>query len=344
MIKASLRPFMIPLAILLFVLISGRAGGAGAARPAPGPAQPAACPGQTFTDVCPADWFYPFVMDLYNLGAISGYADQTFRPNNEITRGQIMKVVVIATGLTGAVAHRRQLQRCADHAAVLHAGSRSGWRTGWSAAMPAAAPGEPCDPQQRPYFRPGANVNRGQMAKMIVNARHWPVDSPPLATFADVPLTSPYFVYVERVAAYDAISGYGCGGTCAEPCPGVYFRPVQHHHARPGQQDHRPVAHPDAHAHAPQAPRPTRPTRTPTRRPTGTRRAALALFPADNIWNRNIAALPTHALSDAYIASIGAEHRPAPRLRRGAVATAAPSASPTRPCPATSRCVPISFY
>src|SRR5262249_23604401 len=30
---------------------------------------------------------------------------------------------------------------------------------------------------------------------------------------------------------------------------------------------------------------------------------ACAVFPPDNIWNRNVAAVPTHTLSDAYIAS-----------------------------------------
>jgi hypothetical protein len=35
-------------------------------------------------------------------------------------------------------------------------------------------PGEPCDPEGRPYYRPGANVTRQQMAKFIDNARRLP--------------------------------------------------------------------------------------------------------------------------------------------------------------------------
>ena len=31
-------------------------------------------------------------------------------------------------------------------------------------------PGEPCDPQQRPYFRPAAGATRGQIAKIVYNA------------------------------------------------------------------------------------------------------------------------------------------------------------------------------
>jgi hypothetical protein len=35
-------------------------------------------------------------------------------------------------------------------------------------------PGEPCDPEGRPYYRPGATVTRQQMAKFIDNARRLP--------------------------------------------------------------------------------------------------------------------------------------------------------------------------
>ena len=47
-----------------------------------------------------------------------------------------------------------------------------------SAATPAAAPGEPCDAQNRPYFRPFANVTRGQLAKIVVVAAGWALINP----------------------------------------------------------------------------------------------------------------------------------------------------------------------
>ena len=48
---------------------------------------------------------------------------------------------------------------------------RAAWPAGASsAAIPAAAPGEPCvAPGNRPYFRPGNNVTRGQTAKIVAN-------------------------------------------------------------------------------------------------------------------------------------------------------------------------------
>ena len=60
------------------------------------------CPG-TFSDICSGDWYYPYVMDLYRLRAVGGYADGTFRPNNNITRAQVMKTIVSAYGLSGVI-------------------------------------------------------------------------------------------------------------------------------------------------------------------------------------------------------------------------------------------------
>ncbi|MFL5732140.1 MAG: S-layer homology domain-containing protein, partial [Chloroflexia bacterium] len=52
----------------------------------------------TFTDVHSTDYFYDPVTYLYCHGAISGYADNTFRPGNLTTRGQLSKIVVLAEG------------------------------------------------------------------------------------------------------------------------------------------------------------------------------------------------------------------------------------------------------
>src|SRR5207249_11321487 len=44
------------------------------------------------------DYFYQGVRYLYCAGAISGYADNTFRPYNTASRGQLCKIVVLAEG------------------------------------------------------------------------------------------------------------------------------------------------------------------------------------------------------------------------------------------------------
>ncbi|MDQ5825682.1 MAG: hypothetical protein M3441_15930 [Chloroflexota bacterium] len=45
-------------------------------------------------------------------------------------------------------------------------------------------PGEPCDAENRPYYRPGDAVTRGQMAKFVDNARHKPGIYIDTSTFA----------------------------------------------------------------------------------------------------------------------------------------------------------------
>lgn len=51
-----------------------------------------------FTDVAPDYVFYPFIETAVNHGIISGYSDDTFLPNDNITRAQIAKIIVLSEG------------------------------------------------------------------------------------------------------------------------------------------------------------------------------------------------------------------------------------------------------
>src|SRR5262249_29323341 len=87
-------------------------------------------------------------------------------------------------------------------------------------------PNEPCDSARRPYFRPAADVTRGQLSKIDVVAAGWPLLDPATPRFADVPPSSPFYRYVETAAERGIISGYACGGP-GEPCDDqrrAYFR------------------------------------------------------------------------------------------------------------------------
>src|SRR5205807_8692240 len=46
-----------------------------------------------FGDVPEGSTFYPYIRCLSCHGIISGYSDGTFRPNNNVTRGQLSKIV-----------------------------------------------------------------------------------------------------------------------------------------------------------------------------------------------------------------------------------------------------------
>lgn len=53
----------------------------------------------SFKDVKKTDWFYTDVAKAVKVGYVQGYGDNTFRPNNLITREEAAKIIVAAFGL-----------------------------------------------------------------------------------------------------------------------------------------------------------------------------------------------------------------------------------------------------
>lgn len=49
-----------------------------------------------YSDVEENNWFYPYVSDLSEKGIISGYPDGTFKPGNEVTLGEALKLILLA--------------------------------------------------------------------------------------------------------------------------------------------------------------------------------------------------------------------------------------------------------
>ncbi|HUS17295.1 MAG TPA: SBBP repeat-containing protein [Chloroflexia bacterium] len=193
--------------------------------PSPTPVVPPTPCALPFTDVPPSLPFYVYIRDAYCRGIVSGYDDHTFRPGAGLTRGQASKIVSNSAGFGGTppgqtfadVPPSAPIWRFVEHLAA-H-GAIVGYACG--------GPGEPCDSQNRPYFRPGLPVARGQLAKIVAQAAGVG-GTPAGATFADVPPSDPFYLWVEQVAAHSIISGYACGGP-GEPCDAQhrpYFRPA----------------------------------------------------------------------------------------------------------------------
>jgi hypothetical protein len=74
-----------------------------------------------------------------------------------------------------------------------------------------------------PCFKPYNTTTRGQMTKIISLAAGFnePVTG---QTFEDVPPSSTFYTYTERLAVRDIIEGYPCGGV-TEPCIPPEYRP-----------------------------------------------------------------------------------------------------------------------
>ncbi len=67
------------------------------------PEVPADPPGEgevagAFSDVVPTDWYFESVTDLTEAGLLSGYSDGTYRPLDDVTAGQALKVILLAAG------------------------------------------------------------------------------------------------------------------------------------------------------------------------------------------------------------------------------------------------------
>jgi hypothetical protein len=171
---------------------------------------PTECP-MTFTDVHTTDYFYQPVRYLYCHAVISGYADNTFRPYNNTTRGQLTKIVVLAEGWAMYTPPTPTFTDVpANHTfypfieTAYHEGIISGYSCGTNCAE----------------FRPGNDVTRGQLTKIVVLAEGWPTYTPPTPTFRDVPAGDTFYAYIETAYIHNIISGYSCGINCAEFRPG----------------------------------------------------------------------------------------------------------------------------
>jgi len=161
---------------------------------------------------------------LYCHGVVSGYADNTFRPYANTTRGQMVKIVVLGFGIAiqtpttptfsdvpASHPFYQFIETAAAHNIV------SGYADG--------------------TFRPQNNVTRGQLSKIDVVAAGWALLNPPAAgrTFTDVIPNTAFYEFVETAACHGIISGYTCGGP-GEPCDDqgrAYFR--QNNDATRGQ-------------------------------------------------------------------------------------------------------------
>jgi hypothetical protein len=196
----------------------------------PIPASPTAC-AVTFSDVPPGHTFYPYIRCLACRGLVSGYADGTFRPGNNVTRGQLSKLVSNALGEGYPIpppcetAWQTYEDVPPNHTFWLYIEKLS--ITGIIGGYPCSGEGEPCvPPENRPYFRPGADATRGQIAKIVVNAAGFTPNCSG-QMFEDIPPGHTFYCYPDELAARGILTGYPCGGP-GEPCGPEnrpYFRP-----------------------------------------------------------------------------------------------------------------------
>jgi hypothetical protein len=175
-----------------------------------------------FNDVTPDNPFYRNIQELACRNIISGYPDGSFRPNNFVSRGQQSKIVSNSAGFNEPVSGQT-FQDVAPGSTFYDFIQRLANR-GYVNGYPCGSAGEPCvPPGNLPYFRPNAQVTRGQISKIVSNAAGYS-DPPGAQLFEDVAPGSTFYDYIWRLADRGAIIGYSCGGP-GEPCVPPENRP-----------------------------------------------------------------------------------------------------------------------
>jgi hypothetical protein len=142
---------------------------------------------QIYADVPPGSPFYPYVNRLTHRNIVAGYPcpqrpgeeectpenSSLYRPNANATRGQMAKIVSNAAGYSDAVSG----QYYADVPPTGEGSQFYPWimrltNRGVMGGYPCGTADPrsgPCDDQNRPYFRPGNEVTRGQASKIVAN-------------------------------------------------------------------------------------------------------------------------------------------------------------------------------
>ena len=190
-----------------------------------------------FTDVPATSTFYTWIHCLACAGIVGGYPcggpgepcpGQYYRPNNNVTRGQVSKIVSESAQFADPVPSAQQTFEDVPPGSTFWVWIERLAGRGIIGGYPCGGPFEPCiAPANRPYFRPNNNVTRGQIAKITSGAAGW-TETPTGQTFEDVPPGTPFYLWVERLAGRAIISGYPCGSVgepCIAPDNRPYFRP-----------------------------------------------------------------------------------------------------------------------
>jgi hypothetical protein len=153
----------------------------------------------SFSDVPSGSYYYDTVYYVGTHGIATGYSDGTFRPLKNATRAQLAKMIVQAEGwpieIPPAFPHFVDVPETNDFFPYVETAYAHGIINGFSDLT----------------FRPNANVTRGQAMKMVVLAKQWTIDTTGGPHFADVPVGSPYYDYIETAYQEGIIAGYSDG-------------------------------------------------------------------------------------------------------------------------------------
>ena len=138
-------------------------------------------PAVTYTDVAEKDWFYPYVSTLSEKGIVSGNGNGAFAPQDNVTREQFLKMLLLATDaeLKAGVNTFDDVDNNGWYKEYVLTAKEMGIVNGVSATK----------------FGVGTNISRQDMAVMISRATEKlgiKLESQPTAAFADADKVASY--------------------------------------------------------------------------------------------------------------------------------------------------------
>ncbi|MFJ8089609.1 S-layer homology domain-containing protein [Lysinibacillus sp. NPDC095746] len=158
----------------------------GVAVVVPPPQKAAAAANSPFTDIDQYSSHYDNILKLYSQGAISGYADKTFRPDQNVTRGQAAKMLATVLNLdlnNVQDPYFKDVPKSSEYykyiAALQNAGIMAGYSNG--------------------TFMPNEVITRGQLAKILVLGFKFEVASNYNNSFKDVTSQTSNAIYIQTL-------------------------------------------------------------------------------------------------------------------------------------------------
>ncbi|QCT03689.1 amidase [Paenibacillus algicola] len=147
---------------------------------------------KTFADT-QGHWANSSIQFLIQRGLISGYPDETFRPNLSITRAEALKVLVMELGLNQQGGSFKDVPSTHWAAGYIGAAQQAGLMTGYTDGK----------------FRPNDQLNRAEMAALVVRAFQLGGNSS--TSFPDVQADSWSAGYIHALSANNIVTGYTDG-------------------------------------------------------------------------------------------------------------------------------------
>lgn len=158
------------------------------------PPQKAAAATSPFTDIDQYSVHYNDILKLYSQGVINGFADKTFRPDVNVTRGQAAKMIATALKLDTRNVQNpyyKDVPKGSEFykfvAALQNAGIMSGYSNG--------------------TFMPNEVMTRGELAKILVLAFHLEVSPSYNNIFKDVDSQSSNAIYIQTLIDLNITEG-----------------------------------------------------------------------------------------------------------------------------------------